>query len=235
MACVLVGALGLAACADRDAANTNVHNANGNTAVVANANTANANVANVNRADRDDDVDATTPDGWITAKTKLALMGTDNVSAFDVDVDTANAVVTLSGTVDTPEARAAAERAAKGVRGVKSVTNALQVVPDARADVVERQDEEIENALNNLLKGDTELAELNLSGKVEAGVVTLNGTVAETGTLYRAASAVRKLPGVKRVVTTAVKIDRDAPPAGNTNGNANANTNRGTMGPGTRM
>ena len=39
------------------------------------------------------------PDAWITMKTKIALMTTDNVSAADLNVDTVKGVVTLHGKV----------------------------------------------------------------------------------------------------------------------------------------
>lgn len=198
---------------------TNTNNANTNAVVNQNRN-ANAN-ANVARADADND-DYSTPDGLITAKTKLALMADKDASAFDVDVDTAQNVVTLSGKVETDAAKAAAERVANGIEGVKTVNNQLQVVPDAKATAVDDSDENIRKAVNDLLDNDANIKDLDLRGEVNAGVVTLKGSVANPGELVRAAQAIRKVKGVKGVATTSVKMDADARPAGTTNANGNA-------------
>ena len=39
------------------------------------------------------------PDSWVTAKTKLALMTTEGIDTWDLNVDTVNGVVTLHGKV----------------------------------------------------------------------------------------------------------------------------------------
>lgn len=58
-------------------------------------------------------------------KTQLAR---DKVSSLTrIDVDTNAGVVSLNGTVESPEQRARAEQIAKGVGGVKRVINNLQV------------------------------------------------------------------------------------------------------------
>jgi hyperosmotically inducible protein len=203
-----------ASCHSTENANTNAP-ANTNRPAVVNTNTN----ANTNRTAAKD---YSTPDGMITAKTKLALIADKDVSAFDVDVDTVNDVVTLSGKVETDAAKAAAEKVAKGIDGVKSVNNQLQVVPDAKANAVDDSDDNIKKAVNDWLDNDPTVKDLDLSSEVNAGVVTLKGSVANYGDLVRAADGVRKVKGVKRVVTTAVKVSN----AGAGPGNANANANR---------
>jgi osmotically-inducible protein OsmY len=226
LACALAATGALAACGGNEVANTNANanrlanSNNSNVGVLTNSNTANTNVR---AANRDDDVDVSTPDGWITAKTKLAMAASADVAAREVDVDTANGVVTLSGKVETAAAKAAAERVAKGIDGVTSVKNELQVVPEAQDQAVEQKDEDIQGAVNDLLDNDAGIKDLDISGKVNAGVVTLNGSVDNPGTLARAVTAVRRVPGVKRVVTSAVKIDVDKAPTANANA---SNTNR---------
>ena len=66
-------------------------------------------------------------DASITAKVKTALVAEPDLSGLAIDVDTSQNVVTLNGTVATDAARAAAERVAKGVEGVKEVKNNLLV------------------------------------------------------------------------------------------------------------
>ena len=72
-------------------------------------------------------------DARLTFEVKLALIADGRTSGFATDVDTRDGTVTLSGKVDTEQARAAADEVAKKVDGVKSVNNQLQVVPEARA------------------------------------------------------------------------------------------------------
>lgn len=63
----------------------------------------------------------------ITAKVKAAFAKDPVVSAFGVSVETFKGQVQLSGFVNTQEAKDRAEEIARGVRGVKSVTNSLIV------------------------------------------------------------------------------------------------------------
>lgn len=60
-------------------------------------------------------------DGWISTKVKSMLLYSSNVDGSDIQVDTKNGVVTLSGKVDTGAERTLAIDLAKNVRGVKSV------------------------------------------------------------------------------------------------------------------
>ncbi|BAV34140.1 transporter [Sulfuricaulis limicola] len=66
-------------------------------------------------------------DAAITTKVKSALIADKQVSAFPISVETVKGVVHLTGTADT---RAEADKAttiARGVAGVKSVVNKIQV------------------------------------------------------------------------------------------------------------
>jgi hyperosmotically inducible protein len=64
-------------------------------------------------------------DATITASVKTALIAEPGLKALQIDVDTQNGVVTLSGTVDTPENKARAVQVAQGVTGVSSVKDNL--------------------------------------------------------------------------------------------------------------
>jgi len=84
-------------------------------------------------------------DAWITTKAKLALITSDNVSASHVNVDTTNGQVTLHGKVASATEKAEAERLAKGIDGVKSVRNMLQVVTEPRSDSVKVADDSLKD------------------------------------------------------------------------------------------
>jgi hyperosmotically inducible protein len=66
-------------------------------------------------------------DTTITAEVKAKLAGDERVKAHQVNVETHNGVVQLSGFVDTPEAKLVAANLAGSVDNVKSVDNELDV------------------------------------------------------------------------------------------------------------
>ena len=78
-------------------------------------------------------------DGWITMKVHSQFIPEDALEGSDIDVDTNNGVVTLTGTVATEAGRARAAAIARATDGVKSVTNNLRIAPEgARAGDMDR-------------------------------------------------------------------------------------------------
>lgn len=144
-------AAALAAC-ESAPTNTNANkvvNTNSNTAVVVNTNTVNMNTVNANRrgntnvtreeyeknrAEYERDRGTSTigqgaNDSWLWFKTRAALLATDDLRESTINVDVANDVVTLKGTVANAPQKTRAEQVAKGIDGVKSVKNELKVAP----------------------------------------------------------------------------------------------------------
>ena len=66
-------------------------------------------------------------DAAITTKVKTALAGDPRVAAHQVNVETREGVVQLSGFVDSSEAKSTAEQLARSVDDVKKVDNELSV------------------------------------------------------------------------------------------------------------
>ena len=66
-------------------------------------------------------------DTAITSKVKTALAGDPRTKAHQVNVETREGAVQLSGFVDTSEAKSTAEQLARAVDNVKSVDNELDV------------------------------------------------------------------------------------------------------------
>src|SRR5688572_4214184 len=66
-------------------------------------------------------------DAGITTSVKAKLAADDNVKAYQVDVDTRNGVVTLSGNVETSTAKDQAVRLARDTDGVRDVVDQLRV------------------------------------------------------------------------------------------------------------
>lgn len=69
----------------------------------------------------------TVDDSAITAKVKAALAGDSRTKAHQVNVETRDGNVQLSGFVDSSEAKSTAEELARSVDNVKSVDNELDV------------------------------------------------------------------------------------------------------------
>jgi hyperosmotically inducible protein len=122
-------------------------------------------------------VKETVSDSWITSKTKIALFADNRVSGTKVSVETQKGAVYLRGKVDSDTAKAAAEEVAKGIEGVQSVKNELQVVPPSAQKAVEAKDDEI----------------------TDNGVVTLQGKVPSIMDSARASEMAREVGGVRAV------------------------------------
>jgi len=125
--------------------NANVHNANANSnrAIVVNAtSTPTPSTSNVsreeydkNRAQYEKDKGSSTigqgiDDSWLWFKTRTALAAESDLRDSTINVDCVNSVITLKGTVADASQKSRAEAVAKGIDGVKSVKNDLQVKPN---------------------------------------------------------------------------------------------------------
>jgi hyperosmotically inducible protein len=66
-------------------------------------------------------------DAVISTSVKTAVLAEPGLSALKIDVDTKNGVVTLSGTVDSPELKSRATQIAQRTSGVRSVIDNLEV------------------------------------------------------------------------------------------------------------
>lgn len=73
------------------------------------------------KAETNETVPDKAADAWITTKVKSELATAKNVKASDINVDTDDSVVTLTGTVATAHEKSRAVKIAKSVKGVKSV------------------------------------------------------------------------------------------------------------------
>jgi len=66
-------------------------------------------------------------DSAITAKVKTALIRDATTKAYQIEVETFQGVVQLSGAVDSTEARQRATQVARNIEGVRDVKNSLQL------------------------------------------------------------------------------------------------------------
>jgi len=136
-------------------------------------------------------------DSWITSKAKIALFADSRVPGTSVNVETQKGTVFLRGKVDSDAAKSAAEEIAKGIDGVKSVKNELQVVPASEKKMVEAKDEDLTKQVKTRLHNDARLKKVDV--RVDNGVVTLQGKVASIADSARASQLARGVPGVRAV------------------------------------
>ena len=66
-------------------------------------------------------------DAYITSKVKIELLTADGVNPLDINVDTLDGVVTLSGQVESDAARREAEQIARTTNGVVRVISRIRV------------------------------------------------------------------------------------------------------------
>jgi osmotically-inducible protein OsmY len=138
-----------------------------------------------------------TDDGNLQQRVIDELQFDPSLDAAHVGVSVRNGVVTLSGHVETFVEKAAAERAARRVRGVKAVAQEIEV--RLKGDK-QTADDEIAARAVKILEWDVAVPHGAIQIKVTHGIVTLSGTV---DWAYQSAEAeydVRKLSGVKAVI-----------------------------------
>jgi hyperosmotically inducible protein len=136
-------------------------------------------------------------DSWVTSKTKIALFADDRVKGKDVRVETVNGEVFLRGKVDSDAAKTAAAEVAKGIEGVKSVKNDLQVVPPSARKAVQANDKEITKTVETSFGKDAQLKKIDV--RTDAGVVVLSGEVPTISVSAKASEMAHRVEGVKAV------------------------------------
>lgn len=145
------------------------------------------------------------PDAWVTLKTKISLMTTDNLSTKDLNVDTVKGVVTLHGMVATQEQKQRAEEVSLKVDGVKSVKNLLQVVPESRRDMVERSDADIKTNVETAFKANHRIADSGIKvASVNKDVVLLSGSTKSLEAYAESVGVAYAVKGVRRVSSEVV-------------------------------
>jgi osmotically-inducible protein OsmY len=146
-------------------------------------------------------------DLWTTFQVTLDLILADT-DDLDIDVDTADGLITLYGYAASDTEKAKAESIARGVGGTRTVRNLIQVVPPAE-DAAARSDDEIRLELGRLLRADPELGDVRVAS-VERGVVVLDGRVDTPAGHLRAIAMAEGVGGVSHVASELRSSDRIA-------------------------
>jgi hyperosmotically inducible protein len=138
-------------------------------------------------------------DTWLTAKAKIALFADARVKGSEINVETSQGSVIIRGKVDSDEAKQAAEGIAKGIDGVKTVKNELQVVAPAKREAIDDKDASITTRVNAQIAKDSSLKDAGIHAQTNAGVVSLSGEVSSLMTSAQASWTAWQVPGVKSV------------------------------------
>lgn len=166
-------------------------------------------------------------DATITASVKAKLLADDRTKGFDVNVDTRNGIVTLTGGADSQAAKLAAGQLAGQAEGVVLVKNELVVAtPDTEArqdantatlsgEVREKMDEAgdgiddawITSKVKAQLLADEQVKGTAINVDVKGNVVTLTGTAASAEARARAIELARATRGVRGVQADGLVVE----------------------------
>jgi osmotically-inducible protein OsmY len=164
-------------------------------------------------------------DAGISTAVKSKLAADTTVKAYQINVDTSEGVVTLTGTVETPAAKDQAIMLARQTDGVRDVVDAITVnretaptagdlgssarstVEEAGRDLKDAasagtevaKDAAVTAAVKSKFLADTAVSGLKIDVDTANGVVTLNGMVGSRQESERAEMIARKTDGVVSV------------------------------------
>jgi len=131
-----------------------------------------------------------------------------SIDETKIGVAVDSGVVTLSGEVSSYAKKMAAEKAAKGVQGVKAVAEDIEVKYPSS---LKKSDTEIAKAALNALKWHSSVPNDTVMVKVENGWVYLSGEAKWAYQKDSAKNAIKDLTGVKGV-NNSIAIKQDAKP-----------------------
>ena len=147
-------------------------------------------------------------DATITGAIKTKLAADGRVRASDINVDTTNGVVTLTGNVDSQQAKDAALEQARGTSGVGDVKDMISVrsgtvsgeAPDPTRTLGERMDDAgITMRVKSRLLNDPLVKGLQIDVDTRDSVVFLTGTVGSEAERKQAIEIAKTTEGVTNV------------------------------------
>ena len=168
---------------------------------------------------------ASSADGTAARNVRSALTLSKRVSAYNIEADSKDGVVTLNGQVASESIKSLAEEIARDTEGVKDVNNQITVDPGAQPSVesVRVEDLEIRAAILEAIARSSELGGKNIEVKVENRMVTLSGSVAnpaQRNGAEQTARAVGNVAGVTNNLEVANPQAATEPPSAPADPNA---------------
>ena len=171
-------------------------------------------------------VETAVDDATITGSVKSKLLADERTKGFDINVDTARGVVTLTGGADSQMSKNTAGSLAASATGVVRVNNQLMVraagsesrqdanTATASGEVREAMDESgdgiddgwITTKVKSQLLADPGTKGLNIMVDTHANIVHLSGMAATTASRELAISLARNTKGVRGVDATRLRV-----------------------------
>lgn len=157
----------------------------------------------------------------LTATVKSKLLWNRHTEGLDIDVDSQNGVVTLSGQAQSALAKELAGKLAANTRGVREVNNQLTVAgapATPLSDTAAEAEQAVEKAgaalgdawISSKVKASflysRHLDGLNIAVQTRDGVVTLSGVVASAAEKDLAIETARNIRGVREVQAAALRV-----------------------------
>jgi osmotically-inducible protein OsmY len=147
-------------------------------------------------------------DLWIAMQLEAAYLYNPNLNTDPIDIEVSDHQVRLSGTVGSDINRDLAEEIAKGVDGVETVENALQVQQEAAARVMPEPETDLLQTVKDAtttaevktrLIANANIAARNIDVDTENNIVRLSGEVRSDGERQLAELIARNTWGVQSV------------------------------------
>jgi hyperosmotically inducible protein len=138
-------------------------------------------------------------DSVINTRVKTALISNDQTKARQIDVEVYRGDVQLNGFVDSEAARASAVATAKGIEGVQSVKNNLQIRDADRSTGQAMDDALISTKVKTALVGDSRTKAYQIEVATNSGIVELGGFVDSAEAKQVASEVASQVEGVSSV------------------------------------
>ena len=161
-------------------------------------------------------------EAWITAKIQAKYFGDADVKGRNIDVETSNGVVTLSGQVESEQAHQRALAIARETDGVTRVEDRLSVAAGSRpvatageggtagSGGAQPSDQDIQGHIQSQFFDRQAIRHSDIEVSASGGVVTLNGQAPSESVRQEALSIATATPGVQRVED---RLQVNPPPA----------------------
>ncbi len=130
-------------------------------------------------------------------------LNSNNLSAVSVSQDRDKGVITLSGNVDSADAKSQAETLAMSAAPDYTIANEIGVRPAQAANagsVASNLDSAIEDNFKASIKAHENLNDQSISGSAKNGTLVIKGTVKTAAQKKEAASLAKQVPNVQQVV-----------------------------------
>lgn len=151
----------------------------------------------------------TVEDANITTRVQLQLLWNSQTGGLDIDANTSNGTVTLTGTAGNAAERQTAERIALNTQGVRGVENRIEIKPEASPS--DRPAKLLSQGLDQITDGwittrviaslrfDSAIKDSDIDVNTSDGVVSLTGQVRSAQQKELAGSKARSIYGVTKV------------------------------------